>query len=98
MAVFEELSKQIIIEYLDFIKFKVLNDTLTCEEADSLLKTFQENLTLTGTSDDFAKFYGKTKTNVTTVIDRKMVSKPKRVTVYSFKEFQKIVPKSWHHK
>lgn len=91
-------AKQTILEFLDFLRFKVENDNLTCEEVESIAKVLQANLTLMGTADDFATFYGKTKTNVTTVIDRKMTAKPKRMLMYSWKEFRQVIPESWVHK
>ena len=90
-------AKRIILDFLDFIRFKVENDSLTLEEADSIAKTIEGGLSLTGTADDFARFYGKTKTNVTTVIDRRFLPKPKRVLLHSFNEFRKVVPSTWNH-
>ena len=90
------LGKRIALEFLDYLRFKVESDSLTVEEVDSIAKTFESSLNLTGTADDFARFYGKSKTNVTTVIDRKMISRPKRLVSYSFNEFQRAVPISWH--
>lgn len=91
-------AKRIILEFLDFIRFKIENDSLTMEEADSIAKTIENSLNLTGTTDDFARFYGKSKTNVTTVIDRKMLPKPRRVLLHSFNLFRNAIPKSWVHK
>ena len=90
-------AKQIILEFLDFIRFKVENDVLTMEDAEAISRSIQNGLPLVGTTDDFARFYGKTKTNVTTVIDRKMLSKPKRTLLHSFNEFRRAVPSSWHN-
>ena len=90
-------AKRIILEFLDFIRYKVENDRLTIEEADSIARTIESGLSLTGTADDFARFYGKTKTNVTTVIDRKMLSKPKRTLLHSFNEFRRSIPSSWNN-
>jgi hypothetical protein len=94
----QNFAKEIILEFLDYIKYKIENDSLTMEEADSIAKTIQSGLPLSGTADDFARFYGKTKTNVTTVIDRKMLSKPRRTLLHSFNEFRRAVPSSWNHK
>ena len=89
-------AKEIILEFLDYIRFKIENDKLTMGEAESIARAIQEDMPLVGTSDDFAEFYGKTKTNVTTVIDRRMLSKPKRTLLHSFNEFRNAVPQSWH--
>ena len=80
-------AKEIILEFLDYIRF---------DEADSIAKTIQGEMRLVGTADDFSKFYGKSKTNVTTVIDRKMLSKPRRLVLHSFNEFRDAVPSGRH--
>ena len=67
----------------------------TMEETDSLARTFMENITLTGTIDDLARYYGQSRDNVKVVINRKLLSKPKRRVYYSFNAFHKIIPKSW---
>ena len=90
-------AKEIILEFLDYIRYKVENDRLTMEEADSIAKTIQSNMSLSGTADDFAKFYGKTKTNVTTVIDRKMLPRPRRALLHSFNDFRRAIPRSWNN-
>lgn len=92
----QSLGKKIVLEFLDFIRFKIESDSLTMEDADSIARTFENSLNLTGTADDFARFYGKTKTNVTTVIDRKMLPKPRRLVMHSFNAFRKVIPSSWH--
>ena len=92
----QNFAKEIILEFLDYIRFKVEHDSLTVDEADSIAKTIQGEMRLVGTADDFSKFYGKSKTNVTTVIDRKMLSKPRRLVLHSFNEFRNAVPSGWH--
>lgn len=89
------IVKRIIIEFLEFIRFKVENDRLTMEDMEAIAKTMEANLDLSGTADDFARFYGKTKTNVSTVIDRAMIPRPRRTVSYSFRTFRKAIPKSW---
>ena len=94
---FEETNfwKVIVLEFIDFIRFKVEQDSLTIPEYQSIVNAIGEKINLKGTTDDFARFYGKTKTNVTTVIDRKMLPKPERCLLHSFSDFQKAKPKSW---
>lgn len=88
-------AKRIIIDFLDFIRYKVENDRLTLSEADSIAKTIQGELKLRGTVDDLCGFYGQSRTNVKAVIGRKMLGKPERRVYYPFNEFQKVVPSSW---
>jgi len=94
----QSIGKKIALEFLDYIRFKIESDSLTLEEAESIARTFESGLNLTGTADDFARFYGKSKTNVTTVIDRRMMPKPRRLVVHSFNAFRKVIPKGWFHK
>jgi len=48
----QNFAKQIILEFLDFIRYKIENDKLTLEEAESIAKTIQCNMSLTGTAGD----------------------------------------------
>ena len=91
----QSIGKKIILDFLDFIRFKVENDTLTLEETESLSHMFENNLILTGTLDDIARFYGKPKENVKVVISRKVLAKPKRCVLHSFNAFRKAVPDKW---
>lgn len=89
------LCKRIVLEFLDYLSFKIRNDTLTMEETESLVKTFLDNINLTGTIDDLAGFYGQSRNNVKVVINRNLIPKPKRRVFYSFNAFRKIVPRRW---
>ena len=91
----QSIGKKIILDFLDFIRFKVENDTLTLEETESLSHMFENNLILTGTLDDIARFYGKPKENVKVVISRKVLAKPRRCVLHSFNAFRKAVPDKW---
>ena len=53
------------------------------------------HLEIWGTIEDIAKYYNKTPNNVRVVINRRLLSKPKRKVLYSFTDFAKIVPDSW---
>ena len=88
-------AKRIILEFLDYIRYKVEHDKLTMKEADSIARTIEENLDLTGTVDELSEFYGQSKTNIKTVICRKMLSKPQRRVFYSFNAFRKVIPQRW---
>ena len=94
----QSVCKRIALEFLDYIRFKIESGSLSMEEVESIAKAMENEMDLTGTADDFARFYGKTKTNVTTVIDRRMLPKPRRIVIHSFNAFRKVVPKSWIHK
>ena len=77
------LVKRLLSEFLSFLQYKIDNDLLTMEEMDSLSKTVETNLKLIGTVDDFAKFYDQPRTNISSVIHRKLLDKPKRRVFYS---------------
>lgn len=91
----KELGKKILLEFLDFIRFKVENNLLTMEEIDGAARMIEEHIPLVGTADDLARFYGQSMTNVSSVINRRMIKKPIRRVFHSFNEFRKVVPKSW---
>lgn len=91
----QSVAKKILLEFLDFLAFKVKNDLMTCEDMESISKSIGKGLDLQGTADDFSRFYGKPKTNVSSVINRRMIKKPVRRVYYSFNAFRKIIPSSW---
>lgn len=91
-------AKEIILDFLDYIRYKIENDRLTMSEAESISKTIQNGLKLNGTVDDLCRFYGQTRTNVKAVIGRKMLGKPERRVYYPFNSFQKVVPSTWEKK
>lgn len=92
------VAKRILLEFLDFLRYKIENDKLTMGEVDSLSRILQENLPLFGTADDFADYYGKPQVNVRVAINQRMLSKPVRRVFYSFNSFRKCIPESWKKK
>ncbi len=91
----ENIAKDVLLEFLSFLEYKINNDALTVEELQEAARAVPEGLRLQGTAEDFAKFYGQSRSNVSMVISRKVFDKPKRRVYYSFNEFRKKVPKSW---
>ena len=92
-------AKPYLIEMLDYYKQRIVNDSCTMEEINSVAKTLQESMTVFGRIDDLAEFYGKSKEAVNGQIKRKMLTKPKKnITLYSFHAFQRLIPDSWRRK
>ena len=91
-------AKEIILDFRDFIRYKVENDRLTMGEADSIAKTIHEGISMFGTVDDLCGFYGQNRANVKAVIGRKMLGKPERRVYYPFNAFRKAVPSKWKKK
>lgn len=87
--------KRIIIEVLDYLKYKVLNDDCTLEELRSISDTIGENLDINCTTKDLSEYYGQSQSNIRNVLTRNFMPKPKRKTYYSFSKFIKFIPKSW---
>lgn len=82
-------------EILRFYLFKLDDGGCGMEEVDSLTKILEQNMELSGTISDFAKFYGVPESNVRVVIHRNMLETPKRRVHYSFNKFLKAVPEKW---
>ena len=89
------LGKKILSSFLGFLKDKVDNDQLTLEEEQAMLRIIERDLPLSGTSDDFARYFRKTPENVRAVINRKVLTKPKRRVLHDFLSFCKAVPEKW---
>ena len=90
----DNLSAEIICEVLQFLQYKVRNKRLSLSDAEAIRHLF-DGLDITGTADDFARFYGQHPVNVRSVICRKYLGKPRRVVLYSFRQFRRLVPASW---
>ena len=93
----DNVGKRLLLEFLDFLRYKVDNDLMTMEDIESLARVIEEHLPLLGTADDFARFYGQSRTNVTSVINRRMIAKPVRRVFYRFDLFRKIIPEKWRN-
>lgn len=83
---------------MDFLKYKIDNGKLTLSEVEGLTRAFVENLSLSGTAEDIARFYDRSPQDVRNIVHRKMFSKPERKVYYSFNEFSCSVPESWKKK
>lgn len=90
-----EVAKKLVIEFLDFLKYKVENDLLSKDDIDSIARAITQDLKIVATIDDLAAFYGQPNGNVRSLICRRMIQKPQRRVYYSFNAFSKIVPEKW---
>ena len=88
-------AKHILSEILAYYKDKVDNDLCTMEEMESVSRLLQENMEIHGSISDFARFYDVSEGNVRSTINRKLLAKPKRILLYPFHKFRKIVPEKW---
>ena len=88
----------ILSEFVEFLKYKIDSGKLSLAEVEGLKRAFTENLTLTGTAEDIAKFYDRSPQDVRNIVHRKMFSKPERKVYYSFNEFSMTAPPSWKKK
>ena len=93
----QKLVKRILSDFLGFLRYKVDNDKLTLEEEQAFVKLIEDNLPISGTSDDFAKYYRQSPVNVRSVINRKMMDKPRRMVMFSFLKFSRIIPEKWRN-
>lgn len=92
-------SEEYLLEILDFYEFKIKNGSCRMNDVESVTKILEQNMELSGTKDEFARFYGKSKDAVSSVINRRMLEKPRRnIVLYPFHSFIKLIPSSWHIK
>ena len=88
-------ANKLLSEILGFYKYKVDNNLCTMDEMNGAIKALENNMEIHGTISDFAKFYGVSESNVRASIARKLIAKPKRVLLYPFHKFVKIIPDRW---
>lgn len=92
-----DILSNLVIEFLDFLKYKIQNKKLTFKELEELHSLLIDSLDPYSTIDDLAEYYHKDKARIRTEIARKMLSKPTRRVYYNFKDFSNIVPPTWKH-
>ena len=88
-------SSKILSEILAYYQHKIDNNLCTMEDINDAIKVLEENMVVYGSISDFANFYGKSESNVRAEISRKLLAKPKRVLLYPFHAFRKIIPEKW---
>jgi hypothetical protein len=96
--------KHILLNILDFLRYKVDNDQCTPEELRKFSDIATKELNTSATIDELSDFYGQSRSNVSNVISRRPIpkdKKPKRRIYYNFAWFNSIIPDSWkrekHH-
>ena len=87
--------KNYLIEILEFYIYKLKSDGCTMDEINSATNALEQNMQINGTITDFAKFYGKPESQIRATIARRLFAKPKRILLYPFHAFIKIIPDSW---
>ena len=92
--------KTLLLEVLDFLKYKVETDQCTAEEIRKFADIATEQLDTLATTKEIAEFYGESESNVRNILARRVIPKehkPKRKVYVSFNLFAKLKPKSWKH-
>lgn len=93
--------KHILLNILDFLRYKVDNDQCTPEEIRKFSDIATKELNTSATIDELSDFYGQSRSNVSNVISRRPIpkdKKPKRRIYYNFAWFNSIIPDSWKQK
>ena len=92
-------ENDIVLDVLDFIRDQYKEGRCTKRQTDVVYDAALNIVDAYATSDELARHFGKTVEAVHGVIKRRMTEKPKKnITLYSFRAFQKCVPKGWLHK
>ncbi len=90
------MFKSILLEIIDFIRYKILADECTPAEMAHMAKVVSENIDTKATMGDIARHYGQSQSNVRNIIARRYVGKPTRRVYYNVAESAKVAPKTWH--
>jgi hypothetical protein len=97
----ENSAKKLLLNILDFLRYKVANDECTAEEIRRFADVAAKELDVLATTEDLAEFYSQPLYNVHNILKRKPIPKdktPKRRVYISFNLFSSLIPKSWKHK
>ena len=89
------INKEILCEFLDFLKFKVVNDRLTADEVASIVNSIVSGIDLYASTSELARFYNQSEHNIHCVANRRLIQKPVRRVYYPFSAFSRVVPEAW---
>ena len=87
--------KKILLEILDFFRYKIENDKCTPEDMRTAFKVLNSGVIVDATTNDLAEFYGQSESNVRNVLARKPIGKIRHENLYNFVEVSKSVPETW---
>lgn len=91
----QQSIKEIVSEFLGFLKHKVDTDSMCMEDVKELARMIMGGMKVYGTAEDIAAFYGKPVDSVRHVISRRVIEKPKRRVLYPFGAVSRHAPSSW---
>lgn len=89
--------KQLLLDIIDFIRYKIDSDSCTAEEMKSAYKLISEHTLTKATTNDIAEFYGQSPSNVRNVISRWGIPSSSKRYI-DFNQFLKYKPKSWRNR
>lgn len=87
--------KGLVLEILDFYRYKILSDKCTPEDLETIFDALDKNIISEASIKDIAEYYGQSESNVRNIASRKIIDKPKRRVFYNFAKFVQIVPVGW---
>lgn len=92
----DQFVEEMLVTTLRFWIKKIKRGDCTREQELTILNALEAAGGTYGTLEEIADFYGKSRDDVSGVIHRNNVGKPKRnIVMYSFSKISRVVPKSW---
>lgn len=91
----DEMVKDVLLGVLNKWKQDLVNGRCTLQQMRSLLNIVVENVDMDASLDEIADHFGQSKNNVSNVIARRYIGRPKRKVLYPLQKIIQIVPQSW---
>ena len=91
----KKTGKFLLSSFFGFLKDQIDNDCLSMEDFENLVSVVENDLSLKGTADAFARYFHKSPVAIRSVLSRRLLPKPTRRVTYDFKSFLKQAPDSW---
>lgn len=96
------MTNEILTEALDaaIVSFRnrLHNGGLTADDLRAIIQIIASSGGVSVTVTDLAELYGKSETNIRSVIKRRIDTRPRRRVHYNLLEFIKVAPRKWHIK
>ena len=89
------MVKDVLLGVVRKWEHDLLHGRCTPTHMRSLFNLVVENVDMDASLDEIAEHFNQSKSNVSNVIARRYIGRPKRKVLYPFQKILKIVPESW---
>lgn len=91
----EDIAQEVVLGVIRKWEYDIIHNKCTPAQIKSVYNALVNNLEMDASLDEMAEHFGQSKSNVSNIISRRFIGKPKRKVLYPLHKIIKIVPRNW---